>query len=218
MPAKLRPFVITVLAGVNGAGKSSIGGAYLQQMGGAFYNPDLVARAARQASPALTAEAANAFAWKEGKARLEWAIANHTDFNFETTLGGETMTKLLSEAAKKGAKLNLWYAGLASVELHLNRVAARVEKGGHPVPESDIRKRWIGSRVNLIKLLPHVTNLRVYDNSAEYDPDKGEAPELKLLLSVSNRAIDFPGREEVRDTPNWAKPIVVAAFKLLSTA
>lgn len=216
MPPKLRPFVITVLAGVNGAGKSSIGGAYLQQTGGAFYNPDIVARAARQASPALTAEEANAFAWTEGKKRLESAIANLTDFNFETTLGGETMTKLLREAAKKGATLNIWYAGLTSVELHLKRVASRVEKGGHPIPESDIRKRWIGSHLNLIKLLPHVTHLRVYDNSAENDPDKGEAPELKLVLSVSNGAIDFPGREEVKDTPAWAKPIVVAAFRLLS--
>jgi len=218
MPTKLRPFVITVLAGVNGAGKSSIGGAHLQQAGGAFYNPDLVARAARQASPALTAEEANAFAWREGKERLESAIANHTDFNFETTLGGETMTELLREAAKKGATLNLWYAGLASVELHLKRVAARVEKGGHPIPESDIRKRWIGSRVNLIKLLPNVTNLRVYDNSVENDPAKGKAPELKLVLSVSNGAIDFPGLEEMRDTPDWAKPIVVAAFRFFSAA
>ena len=218
MPPKLRPFVITVLAGVNGAGKSSIGGAHLQQMGGAFYNPDLVARAARQASPALTAEEANAFAWREGKERLESAIANQTDFNFETTLGGETMTKLLSEAAKKGATLNIWYAGLASVELHLKRVASRVAKGGHPIPEPDIRKRWIGSHVNLIKLLLHVTNLRVYDNSAENDPDKGEAPELKPVLSVSHGAIDFPGREEVKDTPAWAKPIVVAAFRLVSVS
>jgi predicted ABC-type ATPase len=51
------------------------------------------------------------------------------------------MTTLLSEAAKKGATLNIWYAGLASVELHLKRVAFRVEKGGQPIPESDIRKR-----------------------------------------------------------------------------
>ena len=217
MPPKLQPFVITVLAGVNGAGKSSIGGAYLQQAGGAFYNPDLVARAARLAAPALTAEQANAFAWRLGKERLESAIANQTDYNFETTLGGETMTKLLSEAAKKGATLNIWFAGLVSVELHLKRVASRVNNGGHTIPESDIRKRWIGSHMNLIKLLPHVTNLRVYDNSVDNDPDKGEVPELKLVLSGLNGVIDFPGRDELKDTPAWAKPIVVAAFGLLPT-
>ena len=38
-------FVITVLAGVNGAGKSSVGGALLTERGGEFYNPDLAARA-----------------------------------------------------------------------------------------------------------------------------------------------------------------------------
>jgi len=216
MPAE--PFVITVLAGVNGAGKSSVGGAHLQQNGGGFYNPDLMARAAREASPSLTAPEANAYAWQRGRELLEAAIANRTDFNFETTLGGETITRLLIEAAQQGAALNVWYAGLSSVDLHLKRVASRVKKGGHPISEPDIRKRWIGSHVNLVKLLPHVTNLRVYDNSAEKDPDAGQAPAPRLVLSVTNRAIDFPGPDEVKDTPEWAKPIVVTAFKTLPQA
>jgi predicted ABC-type ATPase len=214
MPAEA--FVITVLAGVNGAGKSSVGGAYLQQHGGAFYNPDMVARAARTASPALSVTEANAYAWRRGKELLEAAIANRTAFNFETTLGGETITRLLIEAAGKGATLNVWYAGLASVDLHIRRVNSRVKKGGHSIPEPDIRKRWIGSQLNLIKLLPHVTNLRVYDNSAEKDPDHGQAPEPTLALAVTSRRIDFPGPREVKDTPDWARPIVVAAFKVFS--
>jgi predicted ABC-type ATPase len=210
------PFVITVLAGVNGAGKSSIGGAFLEQSGGAFYNPDVAARAIRHASPSFSAAQANAAAWARGKAVLEAAIANRTDFAFETTLGGETLTRLLIEAARKGAPINVWYAGLARVDLHLRRVAARVKKGGHPIPESDIRKRWIGSHLNLIKLLPHLANLRVYDNSTERDPDKGQAPEPTLVLAVTNRRIDFPSAAEVQHTPEWAKAIVVAAFKLLA--
>lgn len=216
MPAE--PFVITVLAGVNGAGKSSVGGALLQQNGGEFYNPDLAARAVREASPALTVQEANAYAWQRGKERLEAAIAHRTDFNFETTLGGETITQLLIEAAGKGATLNLWYAGLASVDLHLRRVNSRVRKGGHAIPEADIRRRWIGSHLNLVKLLPHVTHLRVYDNSAEKDPDQGQAPELKRVLYVTNHRIDFPGVGEVKDTPEWAKPIVVAAFRTFPQA
>ena len=213
MPAET--FVITVLAGVNGAGKSSVGGAQLRAGGGEFYNPDLAARAARKGVPTLTLEESNAFAWRQGKERLEAAIARRTDFNFETTLGGETITKLLIGAVAQGATLNLWYAGLASADLHLQRVAARVAKGGHPIAESEVRKRWISSRINLIKLLPGVTNLRVYDNSSEKDPDRGEAPEPKLVLAITNRAIQFPGPDEVQHTPEWAQPIVVAAFRLL---
>jgi predicted ABC-type ATPase len=212
MPAD--PFVITVLAGVNGAGKSSLGGAFLEQSGGAYYNPDLAARAIRATSPSLSAVQTNADAWKRGKELLEAAIAKRTDFAIETTLGGETLTKLLISAARKGATLNVWYAGLANVGLHLQRVAARVKKGGHPIPEADIRKRWIGSHLNLVKLLPHVTNLRVYDNSTERDPDQGLAPEPTLVLAITNGRIDFPGPTEVKATPEWAKPIIVAAFKL----
>lgn len=186
--------------------------AHLQQGGGVFYNPDLVARAAREASPSLSAQKANAYAWRRGKELLEAASTSRTAFNFETTLGGETITRLLIEAADKSATLNIWYAGLASVELHLRRVNARVKKGGHAIPEADIRMRWIGSHLNLVKLLPYVTNLRVYDNSAEKDPDKGQAPKPQLVLAVTNRVIDFPGPGDVKDTPEWAKPIVVAAF------
>ena len=218
MPASTRPFVITVLAGVNGAGKSSVAGALLEQNGTPFYNPDVVARTARQLSPTLTAEGANDFAWHKGKVLLEAAIANRTDFNFETTLGGNTLTQLLIEAAKQGATLNIWYAGLVTVQLHIQRVAARVGKGGHAIPEANIRKRWVGSHLNLVKLLPHVTNLRVYDNSAERDPGAGKTPEPTLVLSVTKGAIDLPGPEAVQDTPEWAKPIVVAAFKALSGA
>ncbi|MCZ2152861.1 MAG: hypothetical protein LC114_02990 [Bryobacterales bacterium] len=212
MPAE--PFVITVLAGVNGAGKSSIGGAHLLQNDGAFYNPDAIAHAVRRANPSFSAQEANAFAWQRGRDLLEAAIASRTAFNFETTLGGETMTRLLIEAANKGATLNIWFVGLKSVDLHIRRVGSRVKKGGHAIPEGIIRRRWTSSILNLIKLLPHLTNLRVHDNSAENDPDKDRVPAPSLVLSITNRVIDFPGPAEVMATPEWAKPIVVAAFEV----
>lgn len=218
MSAERRPFRITVLAGVNGAGKSSVGGAFLEQAGGAFYNPDLAARSIRAAAPTLTADAANALAWQRGRDLLEAAIARRTDFNIETTLGGRTITRLLLAAGEAGATLNLWYAGLASVDLHLARVAARVKKGGHSIPSDVIRKRWTSSQMNLIRLLPAVTNLRVHDNSVERDPDRRHAPAPTLVLSVADRAIDFPGPDAIAATPDWAKPIVVAAFRVFPQA
>src|SRR4051812_14984396 len=204
---------ITVLAGVNGAGKSSIGGAYLRAQRAEYFNPDEVARAARAASPGLGQRDVNAFAWQEGKRRLEAAIADGTAFTFETTLGGETITRLLVEAATLGAVVRIWFAGLESVELHLQRVAARVQKGGHDIPEADIRRRWAGSHANLIRLIPHVTDLRVYDNSAERDPAAGASPEPRLVLSIEERQLTFPPGDRVADTPQWAKPIVFAVYQ-----
>lgn len=204
---------ITVLAGVNGAGKSSIGGAYLREHGGEYYNPDEAARTAIAASPGLSQQDANAYAWQEGRRRLESAIADGSAFTFETTLGGETITRLLIEAATQGALVRIWFAGLESVELHLRRVAERVRKGGHGIPESDIRKRWVGTHANLIRLIPHVTDLRVYDNSVERDPAAGNLPEPRLVLAIEGKCLTYPPAERLAETPQWAKPIVLAAYR-----
>jgi predicted ABC-type ATPase len=53
------------------------------------------------------------------------------------------------------------------VELHLARIARRVSEGGHSIPEDLVRARFDSSRLNLIRLLPHLTELRLFDNSAE---------------------------------------------------
>ena len=204
---------ITVLAGVNGAGKSSIGGARIRESGAEYFNPDEVARAAMKASPGMGQKQANAFAWQTGKIRLEAAIAEGAHFVFETTLGGDTITRLLLDAAVGGATVHIWFVGLESVELHLKRVAARVKKGGHDIPESDIRKRWIGSHANLIRLIPHVTTLCVYDNSLERDPSTGAAPEPKQVLVIEGKELVFPQPEHLGGTPQWAKPIVFAAYQ-----
>src|SRR5437899_2385939 len=105
--------------------------------------------------------------------------------HFETTLGGATITALLERALASGLDVRVWYVGLGSVELHLARVRARVAAGGHDIPEATVRRRFHDSRLNLIRLLPRLTELRVYDNSAEADPRAGVAPEPRLLLQLA---------------------------------
>lgn len=178
-----------VLAGVNGSGKSSIGGATIRSRGVEYYNPDTAARRLRQIHPNMTQSIANSCAWTLGKEMLEKAIAKKETYAFETTLGGNTITTLLVQAAKEGIRVKIWYAGLESVELNLARVKARVAKGGHNIPEADIRKRWDSSRRNLIKLLPHLHSLRLYDNSHEADPGNGYFPMPDLLLHVEAKEI-----------------------------
>lgn len=200
-----------VLAGVNGSGKSSIGGAAIHQWRGEYYNPDVAARALLNLHPKMTQAIANAHAWTLGKEMLEKMIAGKQTYAFETTLGGNTITRLLIEAAKAGIKVNIWYAGLGSVELNLARVKARVEQGGHDIPEADIRKRWDSSRRNLIKLLPHLDSLRLYDNSAEADPKNGTLPRPELLLHIKDKKIVGITSSEA---PEWAKPIIAGALKI----
>ena len=212
-----------VLAGTNGAGKSSVGGATIRARGAQYFNPDEAAAAIRRAQPHLSATQANSAAWHEGKRLLQHAIAKGMDYNFETTLGGKSFAKLLEEAAGKGFEVRVWYVGLASAEHHLARVKSRVRKGGHDIPEADIRRRFDQSRLQLIQLLPVLTELRVYDNTAEADPHKGIAPKPQLLLHWQR---DKAGQGAVRHpqdaaalagTPEWAKPVVMAALKASSS-
>ena len=207
-----RPPRIYVLAGVNGAGKSSIGGAAFRQFGGDYYNPDEAARALIAADPALSQAEANGAAWREGARLLRRAIEQRLDFAFETTLGANTIPRLLAQAGSQGIHIQVWYVGLSNPELHIERVQARVRRGGHDIPEPDIRRRYEHSRLNLIALLPSLTALRVYDNSADADPAEGRRPSPVLVLHMERGRILNP--RDLARTPNWAKPIVAAALKL----
>jgi predicted ABC-type ATPase len=210
VPAAATPR-IHVLAGVNGAGKSSIAGATIRAAGGAYYNADEAARRLRQQRPGLGQMAANGIAWQQGKRLLERALAERLDYAFESTLGASTLPRLLAEAAGKGFDVFIWYAGLDGPERHLARVRSRVAHGGHDIPEADVRRRYEHSRLNLIALLPHLAALRVYDNSAEADPHKGRVPQPRLVLHVERGEIMNPG--DLAQTPDWARPIVAAALK-----
>jgi predicted ABC-type ATPase len=211
MSASRRPR-IHVLAGVNGAGKSSIGGAAVRHYGGEYFNPDEVARILREKNPALTQADANSAAWRQGASLLSRAIEEHLEFTFETTLGGNTITGLLVQAAEQGIEVHVWYVGLASPELHIERVQARVRRGGHDIPAHDIHRRYEHSRLNLIALLPHLTTLHVYDNSLDADPAVGRTPKPTLVLHMEHGSILGP--PDLASTPTWAKPIVAAALKL----
>lgn len=206
---------IYVLAGTNGAGKSSIGGAAIRQKGADYFNPDEATQRIRSSNPHMSERDANSAAWHEGKRLLEDAIANRLVFALETTLGGDTITGLLSRAIAEGIEVRMWYVALATPDLHIARVRARVVRGGHDIPESKIRERYERSRINLIRLLPRLTELRVFDNSVEADPAAGSAPMPVLVLHMVTGIIVETC--DLSKVPEWAKPIVAAALNSSET-
>ena len=117
-----------------------------------------------------------------------------------------------SLTSRSGHRLHVWFCGLASADLHLRRVRSRVAHGGHDIPEEKIRERWKGSRENLVRLLPLIDHLRVYDNSTEADPAKGHRPKPVLLLEMQRGKITAPA--DLSGAPDWAQPIIAAAIHL----
>lgn len=208
-----RPFLY-VLAGVNGAGKSSIGGHLLREAGLDWFNPDTYARALVRQLGLAQAEA-NGQAWQEGVTRLQAALADGSNHAFETTLGGQSITAMLHEASRTHDVL-MWFCGLSSPEHHIARVSARVQAGGHPINAADIRRRWPLAQQNLISLMPVLAALQVYDNSTDAGP--GEAvPDPMLVLQMAEGRLEWPALDDLAQlsgTPDWAIPLLEAALRL----
>ena len=204
--------VLYVLAGVNGAGKSSIGGHLLKQAGVTWFNPDAFAREL-MAATGCSQDVANAQAWAESVRRLDEANAEKRDHALETTLGGRTVPDKIRAAARTHDVM-VWFCGLASPELHVRRVRARVASGGHDIPEARIRERYPRAIANLIRLMPHLAHLQVYDNSAEAAIDE-TVPDPILVLEVRAGKLMSPSPRDpnaLGATPHWAKALVEAAL------
>jgi len=217
-PKTARPWLV-VLAGVNGAGKSSALSRWVCTQSAPFiktgqfdwFDPDQFARELAEGSGIELARA-NGDAWNEGLRRLREAIAKRQSYAFETTLGGRTLSAELVRAAATH-DIHMLYCGLSDVDAHLRRIAARVARGGHPIPEDKVRERFISSPRNLMTLMPHLATLHVYDNSAEAGTD-GIAPDSNLLLMLADDELVYPKTpKQLATTPDWAKPIVMAALE-----
>lgn len=210
MTARTGRPTLLVLAGVNGAGKSSIAGVRLRASGLDYYNPDEATHLLRDRG--MADADANAAAWRFGKQRLEAAIADVESFALETTLGGNTMPALI-RCACETHDVTVWFVGLDTPERHIARVQARVAAGGHAIAEAKIRERWDAARRNLIGLLPHLRELHVYDNSRECRRGADEAEPVEVLHCLAGRVL-LPTVDRLRHTPDWAKPLVEAASRL----
>jgi len=201
-----------VLAGVNGAGKSSVGGAFLKQLNLPWYNPDSVAKAL-VGELGMSQWEANSLAWQEGMAQLDEAITQNKRFAFETTLGGNTVRDKLREACETH-NVRIWYCGLHSAELHMERVQLRVSRGGHDIPQEKIIERWDKSRANLVALMPFIAELGLFDNSASVKVGE-PIPDPVRLLHVKDGHILYPDNlAALAQTPAWAEAIVEQALQL----
>lgn len=211
MRAAARPRIL-VLAGVNGAGKSSVGGTALRNAGLGWFNPDTYTREL-EARLGLAPREANALAWEDGRRRLEQAIAQGRNHALETTLGGQTLAGMLERAADTHDVV-VWYCGLDSLALHLQRVRQRVAAGGHDIDPVRIAQRHVASPLNLIRLMPRLARLAVYDNSASVATGEAVPDPLLVLRCVDRRVLHPQGLAALEATPAWARPLVERALQL----
>jgi len=155
--------ICTIIAGPNGAGKTTFALAFMRETGGRnFVNADLIAAGLTPLAPEREWIAASRLLLKE--------IARYThrreDFAFETTLAGKTYLKLVQQLLADGWRVDLYYLWLPSIEMSIERVAERVEHGGHDIPHKSVIRRYPRSIANLIEhYAPLCSSTTCMDNS-----------------------------------------------------
>lgn len=127
-----------LLAGPNGAGKTTFINQFLRERAAAFHfvNPDEVARDV-PAGPNRDLAAGRLVL-----ERLDELAADRADFVLETTLATRSHAVRIRQWKAAGYRVELIYLRLPSVDASIARVARRVERGGHGIPEADLRRRF----------------------------------------------------------------------------
>jgi predicted ABC-type ATPase len=155
---------VIVIAGPNGAGKSTISRKLLAGTLGVhhFVNADTLARGLSEFHPEM-------MAIKAGKIMLEHLhelAAAKANFAFETTLATRGFAPWIKTLKEQGYLFHLFYVWLPSADAAIERVARRVESGGHHVPDETVRRRYTRSLDNFFKLYQPLTDRWQFFNNS----------------------------------------------------
>jgi predicted ABC-type ATPase len=189
--------LVVIVGGPNGAGKSTTAPLLLR---GAlavneFVNADPIAQGLSHFRPESVAIEAG----RVMLSRLRALAQAREDFAYETTLAGRGFARWLRALRASGYRAHLLFLSLPSADLAVARVAERVKRGGHEVPEPTVRRRFAAGLRNFFGIYrSSVDSWQVYDNSLVMGP---------RLIAWAESA----GAERVLDDQAWRKLLELQA-------
>ena len=164
MSTKKKSPNLYVIAGPNGAGKTTFAREFLPHYAKCpqFVNADLIAGGLAPFSPETAALRAGRLLLEQ----IRLLASRRSDFGFETTLSGVTYVSLLRKLRAQGYRIHLFFLWIPTVEMALARIADRVRRGGHEIPESVVRRRFHKGIDHLFGLYqPLLDTWTLFDNS-----------------------------------------------------
>ena len=178
--------IYTIIAGVNGVGKSSLSGVLKTERNdlGCIVDVDKIA-----AENNLSAIDAGKIAVK----KIDGFIDRELSFSQETTLSGQRTEKTVKAAKERGYTVRLFYIGLNTYAESVKRIKNRVEKGGHNIAKEDVNRRFGKRFDDLIKILPYCDEVHLFDNENGF-VEVGEYKNGELIIKGDQ-------------TPPWLKEL-----------
>ncbi|QTV05520.1 hypothetical protein [Faecalibacter bovis] len=111
-------------------------------------------------------------------------------YSFETVMSHPSKLDEIMDAKRRGFKTYMYFVCIEDPLINISRIENRVEKGGHPVPEEKVIKRYYSTLKNLFPALKLVDKAYIFDNSTK---------EMKLFAQVKKSELEIMDDK----VPNW---------------
>jgi predicted ABC-type ATPase len=139
---------IIIVAGPNGSGKTTFARTFLKRYSYDFVNADEIAgELGGNPSKKRDFEAGEIFFHK-----IDATLTAGKNFIIESTLAGKYLMQLIRNVKVKNYAVHIVYIFLETPELCIERIKERVLKGGHPVPDKEVVRRYYRSMANFWNL------------------------------------------------------------------
>ena len=181
--------VYTIVAGVNGAGKSSLTGVLRTEITNLGKIIDVDKITIQCGGNAIEGG-------KNAVQLIEECLKKGICFTQETTLSGHRTLSTIKKAIENGYHIRLYYVGLDTVEESLLRIENRVRKGGHNIPDSDVKRRFEKRFDDLIGVIEYCDEATFYDNENGF----------VAVAEYKNGEITTIGH----NTPHWMRELLDA--------
>ncbi|MDR1491180.1 MAG: zeta toxin family protein [Planctomycetaceae bacterium] len=153
--------VLLIIAGPNGAGKTTTAMHLLPNVLNIrhFVNADMIAGGLSPFDPLQVN-------WEAAKImvmRMEQLIEQQETFAVETTLASRSFVSVIKKCKNAGYyNAELLFTALPTPELAKERVALRVSRGGHNVPEKIIERRFYAGLKNFFYLYSQLVDQWIF--------------------------------------------------------
>ena len=177
----------TIIAGVNGCGKSSLTGVLRTEI-------DNLGKIIDVDKLTVECDGKPVEGGKKAISIIDDCLDKEICFTQETTLSGRKTLNTIKRAIEKDYYIRLYYVGLDTMEESLLRIENRVKKGGHNINTEAVTKRFAKRFEDLLVVLPYCNEATFYDN------DNG----FVTVAKYKNGELQPIGK----NSPKWLKELI----------
>ena len=145
---------VVIVAGANGVGKTTFALQFLHEYDYEFLNADEIAKELSSENPTEKKISAGKVFFK----KLREATAQGKSLLIESTLSGRYLRDHFEIWKERAYQIQIVFIIVDAPEVSIARIAERVKKGGHFVPDKDVRRRFVRGQNNFWEIYKNLAD------------------------------------------------------------